>query len=193
MIATEGVPRGKKFEDWKCHACKSVGKSVNAKFGNAVKRVKIHSRPMRCALCNISKSFHAMHPLYNTHGREGLPLGAPTKFVDEGIVWVHTICASALGLHAQCAGIVFGCYEDGRYDGDEEDNDEEDEVEISPELDLHYYQNGKRNIDPIIHHFVIDRIDERSKGILKDLQSQLVCGVCKKQSFNSNKIPIQVS
>ena len=96
------------------------------KKDGGIREVHIKSRAKRCALCPIFKGNHAMHPLFDKAGKTGQPIVAKKKHEDEGIVWVHTLCALVLNSNIGTNGLVYGCLPDGTFGGDDDDDDDDD-------------------------------------------------------------------
>ena len=88
-----------------------------SKPGERPRSILISSRSTECSLCPVTTGNHAMHLLYDTHGKEGTPktlLPNKHKGLEERVTWVHTLCAMFIGKHE---GVIFGCQKDGTYEG----------------------------------------------------------------------------
>jgi len=122
------VPTTALDPNFTCHACKAVGTTVEvnvpSKIGGAgddmgKKRelMKVEERPMDCVLCLHNAGYHAMHPLYDTCGKEGRQYvlratkagigGKPRR-----LAWVHTLCAQMLTIQK---GWLYGVDKDGDF------------------------------------------------------------------------------
>ena len=94
-------------------------------------------RPTECVLCSVATGKHAMHPLYDTHGKDGRQVLIPasgvgiTKHKPERLAWVHTLCAMFICSGDRTGGLIYGCNEDGEWEmpSDEEEDDDEEEDE----------------------------------------------------------------
>lgn len=193
----------KKYKEWLCHACKSVGQSivveVETKSDHTNKCIVIDTtkRPMRCELCSIKTGSHAMHPLFSTYGSRGRPV---IRSVDGTyrMAWVHSVCALVLCANKFTAGLVYGCDEEGIFENDEDENDEDvnDYEPGDPYIELSYFENGEELLTPNPHHFAIN--NENSDGVdflqrLRDFRS-LTCYICKvKPKDQKRRIPLQCS
>ena len=132
------VPTTELDPNFTCHACKAVQTTVEVNVPSKIggtgedmgkKRdlMTVKERPMECILCLHSAGYHAMHPLYDTCGKEGRQY--VLKATKSGIggkprrlAWVHTLCAQML---IQTKGYFFGVDKDGDWHGDEDaDNSE---------------------------------------------------------------------
>jgi hypothetical protein len=187
---------GRKWKQWKCHACASIGQTVSAirQSNGHIEDVTITERPVLCAFCNVHSGIHAMHPLYNTHGSKGLPI-VSGKSQEEGIQWVHTLCAFALGEHSQTQSLVYFCDDNGNFDGNENDDDSvsssEEEEQRRSHLDFTYEKGDYTLVSATTHRCLLNNETPETIGLLKQFQ-HLKCLVCNKNSHHSNMIPVQV-
>lgn len=180
---------------WKCHACASVGKTIKlVKQDGGIKDVRIQKRAVHCALCPISTGLHAMTPLYDTYGPKGQPIPAKSKNEEEGIMWVHSLCALVVGSSVGTNGMVYGCYEDGLHMGGEESESDEDEsVEKICSFDLDYYgKDGSPLMLALLHHFVIEHECPIQLKRMEEFRT-LKCIFCKHTDQKSKRIPVQCS
>ncbi len=175
---------------------KVVGKEiVVSKKDEELKKVAIKSRSKRCALCSISSGNHAMHPLYNISGPEGRPIVYKKRGVEDGIVWVHTLCAMFITCYENTKGMIYGCYEDGSYENEDgilASVDEEGDDEKIIDLDFRKKPGSPVLLTPVHHHMVIENQDVDAIGKIEEFR-ELKCTVCKKQDSNARRIPVQVS
>jgi len=86
-------------------------------------------RPTECVLCSVKTGIHAMHPLYDEHGKNGrqlvLPASGPGFMRKERrLAWVHTLCAMFISSSEMIGGLVYGCDEDGECEEDDGKDDE---------------------------------------------------------------------
>ncbi len=143
-----------------------------------------------------------MHPLYNRHGPRGKPILSRSPFQDEGIVWVHTLCALALNINIGTNGLIFGCNADGSYDSDGDGDEEEitsseetshDDKEASV-LNLTFSdKKGFELLHPAPNHFVLNYHDDVASTRIKEFR-ELRCQFCKKNDTMKGvlRIPMQV-
>ena len=125
-----------KDPDFVCHACNAVGKEVEVnvpskiggcgnKMGDKRELIKQTERPTECLLCSHDKGTHAMHPLLDTHGKEGRQLvwnGRGKNGKKRRLAWVHTLCANVIGSNPRSISQVYGCDKDGDfYDFEEQE------------------------------------------------------------------------
>ncbi|GFH61997.1 hypothetical protein CTEN210_18473 [Chaetoceros tenuissimus] len=188
---------GRKWKQWKCHACASVGHTISAirQSNSHIEQVTVRKRPVHCALCNFHSGNHAMHPFYNTHGSNGLPYLAVNS-QEEGVQWVHTLCALALSTHEQF-NLIYYCNDEGKYELDNENkNDEEsrisneDELEDRSHLDFNYRKGDYTLVTTTTHRYVLNLEIKRAKG-LKKLCQDYTCIVCDKNSHHSQMIAVK--
>lgn len=188
--------QGEQYSDWKCHACASVGKVIKLiKHDGEKKEIRIKKRPVHCSLCPISSGMHAMTPLYDTYGPRGQPIPAKAKNEEEGILWVHSLCALVIGSSVGTMGMVYGCYEDGLHIGgeesDNEDDDENDSVDKICSFDLDYYgKDGSPLLLALLHHFVMENECSVQLKRMEEFR-ELKCIFCKHIDQKSKRIPIQ--
>ena len=106
---------------WKCWPCQSVGTEIQGHTlrTGKLKTLKQTTRPTECALCAVNDGVHAMHALYHDHGEDGrqviLPKGGT---LPARAAWVHSLCALTVCSHRGTQGSVYGCDENGDYEGD---------------------------------------------------------------------------
>jgi len=178
---------------------------VKAQTRDTIVETTIKSRPKRCALCSIARPTTAMHPLYNTDGPGGKPILQKPAFQDEGILWVHTLCALALNVNIGTKGLIYGCNADGTYEGFDDDNEEgsnsdENSQEKKGEsvcgLDFTFKdQNDSVLLFAAPNHFVINKVDPLAKIRVKDFRKEICCQFCKKDDSikGIRRIPMQVN
>ena len=159
------VPTKKLDPNFTCHACKAVGTTVEVNVpsrigvtGDKREQMTVDERPMECALCshNRDNEYHAMHPLYDTHGKEGRQYvlkatrsgigGKPRR-----LAWVHTLCAQMLCVTKD---YLFGVVDDDDYEddngsaqdsaSDEEATAEGDESDSDEEVGGQKYKIGTK-------------------------------------------------
>lgn len=145
---------------WECHACKAVSEG------------REKTRPVECSLCSVDHGIHAMHPLYDTYGEHGrqIVLDGGSKRKQKN-AWVHTLCAMYIGSSPPTSGTVYGCDEEGNYDG------EEDVSAMN------------------IHHFVIcQKVNgqhDQWTRVIEEFRNYKPCNVCGEQDQFSLRIPTQ--
>ena len=168
-----------------------VGKTVKVrrKKENIVEKAYIKSRPKSCALCSVKSETTAMNPLFGTHGSEGMPIPAKKSNKDEGIVWVHTLCALVINTNRMTRGYVYGCDAEGQYESEDESSDS-DAVKPPGILDCTYRDplDNSELLFASTNHFVIN---EDQTEHLNEFR-ELTCQICKKDDTKSTRIPIQV-
>eukprot|EP00984_Skeletonema_dohrnii_P009612 scaffold3677_cov94-Skeletonema_dohrnii-CCMP3373.AAC.6 len=136
------VPTTELDPNFTCHACKAVQTTVEVNVPSKIggtgedmgkKRdlMTVEERPMECILCLHSAGYHAMHPLYDTCGKEGRQY--VLKATKSGIggkprrlAWVHTLCAQML---IQTKGYLYGVDKDGDFYGSTNINDEDEDAD----------------------------------------------------------------
>ena len=94
--------------------------------------IKQEERPTECVLCSVRTGTHAMHPLYDMHGKEGRQVLIPAsgvgfKHKPSRLAWVHTLCAMFISSSPMHGGLVYGCMEDGSYEEPEEEEESDDD------------------------------------------------------------------
>ena len=136
MVPTETID-----PNFTCHACKAVNTTVEVNvpsrvggsgdnMGKEREQMFINERPTECVLCLAHGGYHAMHPLYDTWGKEGRQLVLKATRAGIGgkprrLAWVHTLCAQML---AHTKGYLYGVDQDGDWHGFSKDNhSDEDE------------------------------------------------------------------
>lgn len=158
-----------------CYACQAVGHKIQgATIRGKTKTILQRERPMECVLCAVNYGpMHAMHPLYNDYGSNGRQLILPAgHHVPERLGWVHTLCAMSICDNRNTKGCVYGCDENGDYEGEE--------------------ANG-------VHRFVMCGLvdDEKDKDwvrLLKEHRRELKCIICGEHDKSGGKdlrVPIQ--
>lgn len=133
------VPTSKIDPNFTCHACKAVNTNVEVNvpsriggtgedMGKKRELMTVEKRPMECVLCVHSSECHAMHPLYDTCGKEGRQyvLKASGSGKPRRLAWVHTLCAQML---IQTKGYLYGCDKDGDWYSSNNINDEDENSE----------------------------------------------------------------
>lgn len=132
------VPTTSLNPNFTCHACNAVMTSVEVNcpskiggtddIGKKRELVKIEERPMDCILCVQKSSCHAMHPIYDTWGKEGRQLVLKAKKAGEKrrLAWVHTLCAQILSIQK---GYLYGVDKYGDWHGYTMENDGDDDIE----------------------------------------------------------------
>lgn len=175
----------KKYSRWKCYACAAVGMEMKVnKPGEPHRSILVSSRSTECALCSVTTGCHAMHLLYDTHGKEGTPkiLQPTQKGLKERVAWVHTLCAMFIGKHE---GVIFACQKDGSYEGQDVDSsDSEDEAPVENEFNYLESDDDNPAIYANHHHFVVTDVGKNGKEdswsrrvrILKE--ARLKCYIC---------------
>lgn len=121
------VPTKEIDPNFTCHACKAVNTTVEVNVPSKIggtgddmdkKRelMTVEERPMECVLCLHSSEYHAMHPLYDTCGKEGRQyvLKASGSGKPRRLAWVHTLCAQML---IATKGYLYGVDNDGEWYG----------------------------------------------------------------------------
>jgi len=182
----ENTDEGKKYARWKCFACSAVGTEIKvSKPGAPHRSILIKSRSTECTVCTVNTGVHAMHLLYDTHGKEGTPKVLPPnnqRKLEERVTWVHTLCAMFIGRHE---GVIFGCQKDGTYDGhDVDSSDSEDEA--SEENEFNYYdpEDDSAALYASHHHFVVTEVgkggkeDCWSRRVRVVKEARLKCYIC---------------
>jgi hypothetical protein len=134
------VPTTSLNPNFTCHACKAVGTTVEVNvpskiggtgvdMGKEREQMRVEERPMECILCLHNSGYHAMHPLYDTCGKEGRQYVLKAKRAGIGgkprrLAWVHTLCAQMLTIQK---GWLYGVDKDGDWqDCTKKDEDSED-------------------------------------------------------------------
>jgi len=169
-----------------------------------IRQITIKTRPKHCALCPISTGLHAMHPLFDKHGPHGQPIAAKGKNDEEGILWVHTLCALVTNSDQGTRGLIYGCVEGGNYDDDDDDDDDDESSESSKDTDS---KNDDKNVNgldlayrgegtdillvPAPNHFVMTYDNRALLRRLADFR-ELKCEVCKHVDKRSRRLPLQV-
>jgi PHD-finger len=121
-----------KFEV-QCPACKAVGKELEGRTSKGeIKFVEQKERPSECVLCSVSNGVHAMHPLYDVEGPNGLQLILPSNT----LAWVHTLCANSVCQNRVTRGSVYGCDFTGCAEDAEDESNEDDGSDNSMPLDV---------------------------------------------------------
>jgi len=200
-----------KYQQWKCAPCSAIGLDLQVNKPTEPHRsISVTSRNTECALCCVTNGIHAMHLLYDTHGKDGTPVILPQnkrKGLEERVAWVHTLCALFIGDREK---VVFGCKNDGSYLGESDDeNEDEDEsdddnadtnntLEVKNGMNL-VSSNGKELIildNP--HHFVVSNVGEdgaeddwsRAVRVLKEARYKcFICGLGNGLKQNTLAIP----
>ena len=189
------VKTNEKNPNWECLACQAT------KNGTL-------PRPTECVLCSVMDGIHAMHPLYDTHGKKGMPVMLPAnskKGLKRRPAWIHTLCAMFVASNPFTKGCVYGCDIDGNYecDTDEEEEDEDEDEEDDDGGDGYDDTKSKKdtNYDDeselmATHHFVIAGKDKGKETAwtrrITECRS-LKCAFCGLSDKNNNslRIPIQ--
>ncbi len=157
----------------------------------------ITHRPQKCALCSISDGNHAMHPLYDKHGKKGQPIPTTnSKTRGTEIRMVHTLCAHVINKNEYSRNLVYGCDVEGSYTFSKS----RDEDYKAP-LDMSYQDDSGDSLMALVNHFVIvyddkslpqkDYVHCKKQLTYKQEFQKLCCTVCKKEN-KSRQIPIQV-
>ena len=149
-----GMPKFKE-KNFVCWACKSVGKSIQVEGRNANgERLSLiqESRPTVCDLCSWRGGIHAMHPLYDYHGKGGRQIMRVDP--EPRLAWAHSLCAFVLSSK----GFLYGCTPYGDYGYDEEfdsDSDDDDDRSMNPALPgVDYNESDYEDGERPVHHFV---------------------------------------
>jgi hypothetical protein len=137
------APSTNSKDPFTCHACKAIGREIEVNIPSKVggcgedmgKKREImiqQTRPVECVLCSVKSGMHAMHPLYDTHGPEGRQLVLPARGVgfkrkEKRLAWVHSLCAQFICSFASTGGCVYGCFDDGAFEGDDEEDSEDED------------------------------------------------------------------
>jgi len=148
-----GHPLNDTDGSWECYLCAEVDKNER-------------SLRIKCVLCSVNDGLHAMHPLYDNHGKEGKRIG-----------WVHTICAAFVGTYSITKGTVYACNKDGKYGGEDDD-----------------LSDSEEEFDKSTHHYVICNSggdDLWSKRIMEC--RKLICNFCGLSDEHVLRIPVQCS
>jgi hypothetical protein len=173
----------------------AVDKHLGTKFYNVTQR----ERPRKCELCHISDGIHAMHPLYDFHGRGGRHICRYTGVKDdEGnkimrLAWGHSLCCLVLGIN----GLLYGCGNDGSYHGDDDvvvDNRPPNPTPIlAPEFEKAY---GDYNAAVFFRYYLplpkkadLD-VYRKERQELQRVRCQ-VCGLKDDKNENIMRIPLQ--
>ena len=143
-------------------------------------------RPTECVLCNVASEEHAMHPLYDNHGKEGRQLVLPATGVgfkrkEKRLAWVHTLCAMFISSGQRTRHLVYGCNEDGEYEmsddeggeddrgrkkkvigGDDDSEDEDDNDD--DDIDLLEKEQQRFTSAEIIFNQLIQRLDDATNN-----------------------------
>ena len=143
-------------------------------------------RPTECVLCNVASEEHAMHPLYDNHGKEGRQLVLPATGVgfkrkEKRLAWVHTLCAMFISSSQRTRHLVYGCNEDGEYEmsddeggeddrgrkkkvigGDDDSEDEDDNDD--DDIDLLEKEQQRFTSAEIIFNQLIQRLDDATNN-----------------------------
>lgn len=215
------VPTDSKDPNFVCHACKAVGEDIEvnhpskvggtgSKMGKERRTLKQEQRPTECVLCSHKTGIHAMHPLYDTHGKEGRQLVLPGKGDGEGRLekrpaWVHTLCAAFICSHPKTAGCVYGCFKDGSYDGvgnDEASLQSEFSFECNDEdgsgklgcMEAEESDSDDGVTVQQVHHYAIASKDDGEETVwtraIKAHCKELKCFLCGKGN-GKYRIPVQ--
>lgn len=167
-----------KNPEYACKACAAVGTTVpvrTQKGPNSVLSLTQVKRPTECAFCSVSDGIHAMHPVYDTHGRTGRQHVLPAdekKGIPQRLAWAHSLCAFII---CQKGGLVFACDRKGRYvDENGEWYQSDDESDSSDDSDEDWRVET--------HHFVecgkVNGQHTRYSWDIKKKQAELICSVC---------------
>lgn len=170
-----------KNSNFVCKACNSVGSQVEVNRPSVLGRtsrtketIRIDERPTGCVLCDVQDGIHALHPLFDTHGKEARQLAISTEGGGKKLAWVHTLCANF--ICTQTGGSVYACYgNDGRYedDSDEEYSDEEDR-------DIRFYS------------MATEETGEEWAKIISERRKSILCSVCGKKDNDGDSMRIAV-
>lgn len=215
-----------KNPDFVCHACNAVGKEVEVnvpskiggcgnKMGDKRELMKQTERPTECLLCSHDKGIHAMHPLLDTHGKEGRQLvwNGRGKNGKKRLAWIHTLCANVIGSNPRSVSQVYGCDKDGDfYDFEEQEMSCDEELEFGGDEKSVVASNSKDEVQASGHngeneenvsgddsstsvvneptcYYTINTEPGHAKNI-NDQRRGLTCFVCKKKD-KEYCIPIQ--
>ena len=215
-----------KNPDFVCHACNAVGKEVEVnvpskiggcgnKTGHKRELMKQIYRPTECLLCSHDKGIHAMHPLLDTHGKEGRQLvwNGRGKNGKKRLAWVHTLCANVIGSNPRSVSQVYGCDKNGDfYDFEEQEMSCDEEVEFGSDEKSVVASNSKDEVQAsgqngnneenvsgddsstsVVNeptcYYTINTDPGHTKNI-NDQRRGLTCFVCKKKD-KEYRIPIQ--
>ena len=212
----------KKYINFRCHACAAMNTKILIN-SSTTKTITIpNKRPSHCALCSVTTGMHAMHMLYDTHGKFGRPLILPASAAttnkeakQERVAWVHTLCASFIGKFYQSRECVYGCQKNGKYgedDDDDDDDDDNDDDDDDSDMDTAESESESGNCKmPILnqdiilpselkaktHHYVIAGKEEDKATVWTRttylLRKGIKCSFCFKIDTKSLRIPLQCS
>lgn len=170
-----------KNSNFVCKACNSVGSQVEVNKPSVLGRtsrtketIRIDERPTGCVLCDVQDGFHALHPLYDSHGPEARQLVISSAGGGKKLAWVHTLCANF--ICTQTGGSVYACYgNDGRYedDSDEEYSDEED-------IDIRFYA------------MATEETGQEWAKIISERRKSILCSICGKKDNDGDSMRIAV-
>ena len=144
-------------------------------------------RPTECVLCNVASEEHAMHPLYDNHGKEGRQLVLPATGVgfrrkEKRLAWVHTLCAMFISSSQRTRHLVYGCNEDGEYEmsddeggeddrgrkkkviGGDDESEDEDDNDDDDDIDLLEKEQQRFTSAEIIFNQLIQRLDDATNN-----------------------------
>jgi len=165
-----------------CLACQAVGKQVKIRerdpYSGRRKVVIQESRPQECCLCSIKHGVHAMHPVYDVHGKYGRQILLPPDKAAQGgkrkLAWGHTLCLQGVNLEGIATGCFYGCRADGYCDEDEYSLG--DDESINSELDIPSEKNSSG-----VHHYVcwgwLGQEDEYTKNLQEAKKCRCIyCG-----------------
>ena len=183
-----------KFE---CLACKAKGKSVEVRdkdpfSGEYITEIQ-RKRPTECCLCSVKDGIHAMHPVYDAHGKRGRQIWLPPG--ENGrrkLAWCHTLCA--LVINQYTGGAIYGCTSNGFYNFEDLECLPASEP-INPDLDI-----DQEDIDlNEVHHFVYwghlnqklgKALDPWGKALTDQKRDLKKCALCGKDDTKTFSVDI---
>jgi len=131
-------PENDVAKDFVCYACAAVGRTyqaVDTHMSDQFYEVEQKERPVECALCSVKDGMHAMHPLFDYHGKGGRQICVPVKTKNKNdksgekkLVWAHALCS----LYLCSKSFTYPCYKDGYYAGMENCVDEGEYLDLRP-------------------------------------------------------------
>lgn len=208
---TNDKMRNKPNPNFRCWACQAVGHTYKVRerdpFSGEHLAVEQKERPRECCLCSVDDGNHALHPMYDAHGKKGRQILLPAEGKKpRRLAWAHTLCALTVSQSNETTGAIFGCAPDGFYDDDDEEASILSNAELNEDLDIDGRPSG-------LHHFVYwgylhlfsgNEPDAWAKSMIRAKKS-LRCQMCGKndkqmvtlpggqQVFKSLRVPVQCS
>lgn len=186
-----------------CWACAAVGKSVRVRerdpFTGQHIAITQKERSTECCLCSVQGEVHAMHPVYDGHGKRGRQIWLPPgEKKERRLAWAHTVCALTINANPNTAGTIYGCTLAGAYDVEEDAVDGDfddcfsDSESINSDLDMDRISDGHCATD--VHHFVYwgwaaGEEDDAWTRAIKNHKKDLRCFICGNDDDKTTKMP----